>query len=158
MQSGGLSRLTLRHLASGIGTSPRMLLYDFESRDALLAAILTRLQERQAALVAAELAANPSPAHALERFWAWLTAPEQAPLVRLVIEVRGQIMSGQLDARLTGDWGTPYQAMFERFAAPPEDFTLIRAVVIGLLIEHAHGDAQAADAAMKRFVGVMRTA
>lgn len=44
--SAGLIGLTLRPLAAAIGTSDRMLLYHFGSRDALVAAIVTRSTER----------------------------------------------------------------------------------------------------------------
>lgn len=42
----GLIGLTLRPLAAAIGTSDRMLIYHFDSRDALISAVVTRATDR----------------------------------------------------------------------------------------------------------------
>ena len=49
----GLIGLTLRPVAAAIGTSDRMLIYHFESRDALVSAVVARTNERAIAAVEA---------------------------------------------------------------------------------------------------------
>jgi AcrR family transcriptional regulator len=51
----GFSDLTLRSLAVGVGTSHRMLIYYFVSREKLLKAVLENFRHRQVAAVAEEL-------------------------------------------------------------------------------------------------------
>lgn len=67
-------RLTLRQLASELGTSHRMLCYHFGSRDGLLAAVLQALRvEDQAHLL--ELAEGTGRRGALMSLWKFYTAP-----------------------------------------------------------------------------------
>jgi AcrR family transcriptional regulator len=49
----GLIGLTLRPVAAAVGTSDRMLVYHFGSRDELVAAVVTRTEDRAIAAVAA---------------------------------------------------------------------------------------------------------
>ena len=49
----GLIGLTLRPVAAAIGTSDRMLIYHFGSRDALVSAVVARTNERAIAAVEA---------------------------------------------------------------------------------------------------------
>ncbi|QZY28485.1 TetR/AcrR family transcriptional regulator [Nocardioides coralli] len=64
----GLIGLTLRPLAAALGTSDRMLVYHFGSRDALVSAVVARATERAVATVAA-LPAAPSVRSAVTRLW-----------------------------------------------------------------------------------------
>jgi len=156
VMENGLAGLSLRPLAEGLGTSPRMLLYDFGSRDALIKAILIRTQERQAAMMKAHLSAEPSPASALRALWHWLTRPEQGPLVRLMLELRAAIIDGSLPADILDTWNEPYRALFDAFDAPEEDLVLIRACIHGLLMDRRLADPALSDKAMERFLGVIR--
>ena len=71
----GLIGLTLRPVAAAIGTSDRMLIYHFESRDALVSAVVARSGERAVAAVAS-LPAAPSVRSAVNRLWqAYRTEP-----------------------------------------------------------------------------------
>ena len=54
----GLIGLTLRPVAAAIGTSDRMLIYHFDNRDALVAAVVARANERAVAAVGALPAAR----------------------------------------------------------------------------------------------------
>ena len=71
----GLIGLTLRPVAAAIGTSDRMLIYHFESRDALVSEVVARATERAIAVVES-LPAAPSVRSAVNRLWAaYLTEP-----------------------------------------------------------------------------------
>ncbi|MFC4785468.1 TetR/AcrR family transcriptional regulator [Nocardioides sp. MAHUQ-72] len=72
----GLIGLTLRPVAAAIGTSDRMLIYHFESRDALVSEVVARATERAIAYVEA-LPGAPSVRSAVNRLWA---AYQQEPL------------------------------------------------------------------------------
>src|SRR3982751_576466 len=52
----GLADLSLRRLGTSIGSSHRMLIYHFGSRDGLVTAIVREVQERQREALAADLA------------------------------------------------------------------------------------------------------
>jgi AcrR family transcriptional regulator len=87
----GLTSLSLRPLATTTGTSPRVLLYLFGSKDNLLRELLARARHEQVALVAAALdldtGSGVSEFDALaDRLWNWLSAAEQRPMVRLTYE------------------------------------------------------------------------
>jgi AcrR family transcriptional regulator len=84
----GLTDLSLRPLAEAIGSSPRVLLFLFGSKDGLLRALLSRARADEVALL--DRARQPDqPAglvQAVERVWAWLAAKEHRPLLRLWAE------------------------------------------------------------------------
>jgi AcrR family transcriptional regulator len=64
----GVIGLSLRPLAAAIGTSDRMLIYHFGSREALIADVLERCTSRSVAAVR-ELAAGPDVATAVRTLW-----------------------------------------------------------------------------------------
>ncbi|MFG2432235.1 TetR family transcriptional regulator [Streptomyces sp. NPDC048590] len=84
----GLTDLSLRPLAEAIGSSPRVLLFLFESKDGLLRALLARARADELALL--DRARQPDGpgglVPAVERLWTWLAAKEHRPLLRLWAE------------------------------------------------------------------------
>src|SRR6185503_130782 len=83
----GLEGLSLRPLAAALGTSTRMLLYDFESKEKLIDDVLAEIRRREAALLAELQAdAGADPGETLAAIWAWVTAEERAPFMRLFFE------------------------------------------------------------------------
>lgn len=83
----GLTGLTLRPLAAATGTSPRVLLYLFGSKDELVRELLARARREQMTLMASALDERPGGFEALvDRLWAFLTAPQRRPAVRLTYE------------------------------------------------------------------------
>jgi AcrR family transcriptional regulator len=86
----GLADMSLRPLAAALGTSPRMLLYYFGSKEQLVADALAAARARQAASSRAWLAQQPQlePADLLRRFWRW-QLDEQDAFLRLFFEVYG---------------------------------------------------------------------
>jgi AcrR family transcriptional regulator len=111
----GVVGLTLRPLAAAIGTSDRMLVYHFGSRDALVSAVVARSNERAVAVVEA-MPAAPSVRSAVNRLW---RAYGEAPLDRC--------LHVYVQAAATGVFGSePYlseaRASNERWAAALRDF------------------------------------
>jgi AcrR family transcriptional regulator len=89
----GLGDMSLRPLAAAIGSSPRVLLYLFGSKDGLVRALLARARVAELQLLRqldgmdqkGALDANALVAFA-EQVWSWLTAPEHRALLTLWVE------------------------------------------------------------------------
>ncbi len=86
----GLNGLSLRPLAAAIGTSPRVLLYLFGSKENLLRELLARARREQVAQMRSALGSTAGGDDGFEalaaRLWSWLSAPEQRSMVRLTYE------------------------------------------------------------------------
>ncbi|MGI5501012.1 TetR/AcrR family transcriptional regulator [Lentzea sp. CA-135723] len=78
----GLADVSLRPLAAAIGSSTRVLLYLFGSKDGLVRALLARARADELALLA-DIGTGPGVA---ERLWEWLSAPAHRPLLTLWLE------------------------------------------------------------------------
>jgi AcrR family transcriptional regulator len=83
----GLTDLSLRPLARAIGSSPRVLLFLFDSKDRLVQALLARARQDEQALIddlrTVQAASLPAIA---SRIWEWLAAPEHRGLLVLWTE------------------------------------------------------------------------
>jgi AcrR family transcriptional regulator len=158
----GWGDLSLRSLATALGTSHRMLLYHFGSKEGLLSAVVGAVEAQQRAAMA-ELEPRPGEGAADVgwRFWERLTDPDLAPLERLFFEMVGQALQGRpgtegLLANLVEPWVEPVVAAARRAGVPEEsaaaDVRLYLAVARGLLLDLlATGDRAGVDAAMRRF-------
>ncbi len=81
----GLIGLSLRPLAAELGTSDRMLIYHFGSKDALVAAVLDASCDRSVASIR-DLPASPSLRQAVLDLWEAFEAPELLRCQRLYVE------------------------------------------------------------------------
>lgn len=83
----GLTGLSLRPLAAAIGSSPRVLLYLFGSKENLLRELLARARSEQIAqLTSAFNVEGQGLEETAAHLWKWLSAPEQRAMVRLTYE------------------------------------------------------------------------
>jgi len=86
----GLADLSLRPLAAAIGSSPRVLIYLFGSKDGLVRALLARARtDELAVLERLGQSRRGDPiglVPAAEEVWGWLAAEEHRPLLRLWVE------------------------------------------------------------------------
>jgi len=85
----GLARLSLRPLAAAIGSSPRVLLFLFESKDGLVRALLARARRDELRLLT-ETGPADDLAGAGAQVWSWLSDPAHRPLLTLWVEVYGR--------------------------------------------------------------------
>jgi AcrR family transcriptional regulator len=84
----GLAGLSLRPLAKATGASPRLLLYYFGSKEALVVAIILRGRARQQATMAnLKLTASLGPRSVARVLWHHFSEPRWEPLMRLFFEV-----------------------------------------------------------------------
>ena len=87
LTSHGVADASLRPLARAVGSSPRVLLYYFGSKEALIAQALARLRERQrAAYAQMKLVATANPREACRAIWRHLSAPPSEPLFRMFFQ------------------------------------------------------------------------
>src|ERR1700742_1564988 len=89
---GGIGDRSLRDVAAAVGTSHRMLLHHFGSREELLIAIVEENELRQMALVAA---IRMDPAEGFAAMWADLRRPELRHLERLFFECYSRAAQGE---------------------------------------------------------------
>ena len=133
----GLAGLSLRPLARALGTSPRMLLYDFGSKQQLVADVLAEIRRREERLLDADV-------HTLEEIWDWISSPRREAFLRLFFEV-------YVDAMKRGQ-ASPFVREWVDFLANRVDeatATLLIAVVRGLLLDRlATGEKARTDAAL----------
>ena len=161
----GLADLSLRALAAGLGTSHRMLIFHFGSKEGLLVEVVRAVEAQQRALLE-ELRANPEldPLGQMRAFWQHLTSPALWPYERLFFEVYAQGLLGKEPARRLLDdaidaWLPPIVDLLTSQGVPLEEARaearLALAVTRGLLLDLlATGDADAVDAAMERFTAL----
>jgi AcrR family transcriptional regulator len=150
---GGIGDRSLREVAAEVGTSHRMLLHHFGSRDELLLAIVQEVERRQAATLA-DLPDDPRGAFAA--MWADLRRPELWPFERLFFECYARAAQGEepfrrlLPAAVDG-----WLSAVDEVSGGTADPALARlglAVTRGLLLDLvATGDVGGVDAAAARF-------
>jgi AcrR family transcriptional regulator len=160
----GVGEISLRGLAAALGTSHRMLLYHFGSREALLIEVIRAVEEQQRAALAQilEEEAGAPPAMTMRRMWARVADPALWPNERLFFEVYAQALQGDPHAAPLLDgivdlWVDPLTEIAVAQGRPRDearaDARLGVAVVRGLLLDLlATGDRAAVDAAIERYL------
>lgn len=160
----GVSDLSLRPLAEGVGTSARLLIYHFGSKENLLVLALDEVRARVMAALAAlgqtagQARPTPDMAMALTRFWHWATHPDNQGYFRLLFELDGLAMFDRVtlpdSARQQGTmlWIDRVEALVRHFHPQVTDVraqaTLIAAALSGLLQDRlSTGERERTDAA-----------
>jgi AcrR family transcriptional regulator len=162
--AGGLGDVSLRSLAASIGTSHRMLIYHFGSREGLVAAVVAAIEAQQReAMTAIAAAWAGDPAQAVRTFWAGLADPAQHESERLFFEavalaLRGRPGTEGLRETLVEPWLAAVEAASGDLGRPTTDtaraearagMALVRGLLLDLLVT---GDRVGVDAALERYV------
>ncbi len=83
----GVAELSLRPLAKAVGSSPRVLLYYFGSKEELVVKALARLRERQRSTFSRMREAKyDQPSDACRAIWQQMSAPQSEPLFKFFFE------------------------------------------------------------------------
>jgi AcrR family transcriptional regulator len=165
--ANGLGDLSLRTLAAAIGTSHRMLIFHFGSKDQLwieMVRTVDRRQRERLSEMLRELVPDPSqpPRDAMRTWWRHISGPELWSNERLFFELYGQALQGRphaaefLDGIVT-DWVDAIAEINMAWGAPEPlaraHARLGIAVGRGLLLDLlATGDSVAVDQAMDVFI------
>ncbi len=139
----GIAGLSLRPLAARLGTSDRMLVYHFGTKDELVAAIIESSGER-ASDALAELPAAPDPSRAVSALWALYRRPDVAACMRIYVQAAALGLLGsepyQTAARRSNEtWSEAVADLLQRSGAPAEQARragdLVDATLFGLVID-----------------------
>ncbi len=164
----GIGDLSLRRLATAIGTSHRMLIYHFGSKDGLLREVVRTVEQQQRdALAELDLDPTLSESETMRRMWQRLSEPSMWPQERLFYELYGNALGGRgsefLDD-IVESWVAPVakQLAHRRGYTPTEaraEARLRLAVVRGLLLDLvASRDRTGANQAHERFIDLCELA
>jgi AcrR family transcriptional regulator len=147
----GLMTLSLRPLAQAIGSSPRVLLFLFSSKEGLVQALLTRARAAELAFLA-QMRRPDDFDSVVRRVWQWLVAKEHRPMLVLWLETYAHSLVepegpyAQFALRTVDDWlellATHQTPQHRRTRAGANERALALAVLRGAMMDLlASGDA-----------------
>jgi len=160
----GAANASLRPMAAELGTSARILMFHFKSKEGLLQELMGELNLRlrlslEAMVKSAPRSLSVAP---LKRFWLWASAEENLPLLRLLYEV--QIIALQNPAayavylkKASSDWQKIALQLMSESLKRPTLATLCIAVFDGLMLElMATGERARLTQALDDFIRLVR--
>jgi AcrR family transcriptional regulator len=161
--ANGVADLSLRPLASALGTSARLLIFHFQSKEGLILDVLGEVQSRLQKSVLAIPAATPDNPDTtpMKRFWLWATDKENLPYLRLLYEVQFiALQNPRVYARYLERSSTDWLDVIERRLPEPirtkSIATLCAATFDGLLIETLmSGDLSRTTQALDEFIAML---
>jgi len=127
LEETGFSHLSLREIATGVGTSHRMLIYHFRSRDELLAEVVERIDAVQRDALADLMSTARDLPEASRLFWQRISDPALAPATRLFFEIYAHAL-----------YDRPWTAQFRASV-----ITAWRQPLVDVLVEHGYPPAEA---------------
>jgi AcrR family transcriptional regulator len=161
----GVANMSLRPMAAALGTTPRMLMFYFKSKEGLLQELIVELHDRLQASFSAAMSrsAGEQQVPALKRAWQWATRSENLPLLRLACEI--QVVAAQNPAvygrylkRASSDWQEIAAQALSKSLNSTSLTTLCIAVFDGLLLEMIMtGDRARLTRALDEFILMLRT-
>jgi AcrR family transcriptional regulator len=143
----GLMSLSLRPLAQAIGSSPRVLLFLFGSKEGLVQALLARARTAELAFLNDMRSTSQSDdfASVVRRVWQWLAAKEHRPMLVLWLETYAHSLVepkgpyAQFARRTVEDWlellATHQTIQQRRSRAAATERALTLAVLRGALMD-----------------------
>jgi AcrR family transcriptional regulator len=150
-------------LAAGTGTSARLLVYHFGSKDGLIQAVMNEVRARLQTSFAATVkrSARGSAEGILRAFWASILRPANARLLKLLFEVQVlALQNPRLYARYLEGTSSSWLTVIEAAVPPGKQrrvvATLGAAVIDGLLLEYlSTGDRRRTTDALDLFSRAM---
>jgi AcrR family transcriptional regulator len=148
-------------LASAAGTSSRMLIYHFGTRDGLLREILEQARQRQVKVFTELLRVRPEEPYpaTLRHAWSAMTGAPGQPYLRMFGRLHdsgGEPLWPGFRRAATTDWLPPLEEGM-RSLGRPELATVVLAVIRGLLMDlDATGDSARTDRAFEDFLATLQ--
>lgn len=160
----GLATSSLRPMAKAMGTSARMLMFHFESKEGLIRAVLEELHARLRASFLKEMVKKERDdlRAPIRRFWDWATVRKNSEHLRLLYEL--QVMAAQSPGEyghflkgFSSDWQTLALSVLTESVRSRAMATLCIAVFDGLFLEFMlTGDRKRLGEALDQFVALAR--
>ncbi|MDV6014345.1 TetR/AcrR family transcriptional regulator [Haloechinothrix sp. LS1_15] len=152
----GLSEVSLRPLAAAVGSSPRVLLYFFGSKDGLVREVHRHARREQVRVIDQALAEDAEPAAAVRALWEWLADPAHHNIEKFFFEGFARSLHATdgpwhgFAATSVAEWLPRLISALEGSSANP---TLILAALRGLLLDLlATGDHERVSAAADELI------
>jgi AcrR family transcriptional regulator len=159
----GVAHLSLRPLANAVGTSARMLVHHFGSKEGLITAVMEQVRSRLQSSFAPPMGSKSrtEPAEVMLAFWKLTTSRKYLPYMRLLFEV--QILAIQNSARYqrylidtSSSWMGLVQRALPKGKRSAAMATLSTAVVDGLVLEYlSTGDFSRTSNAIELFLDLL---
>jgi AcrR family transcriptional regulator len=126
LQETGFSDLSLREIAARVGTSHRMLIYHFGSRELLLAEIVVHIEGMQREAFADLASSDVDPVEAGRQFWRRISDPSLAPAERLFFEIYSHALyqrpwTARFRETVIAPWAKPLTDLLISRGYPPEE-------------------------------------
>ncbi|MGV9722373.1 TetR/AcrR family transcriptional regulator [Nocardia beijingensis] len=160
----GLSELSWRPVAAGLGVSPTTLVHHFGTKEEMLQAVLERLRRRMFAATSDAAGAHPDLAAAARAVWTRTSDPRRQAEFRLFFAVYGRALQApQQFADFLDHVVTDWMASLRQTQAPDTDpetatrtATLVIATIRGLLLDLlATGDHDRVQDAAEYFLSTL---
>jgi AcrR family transcriptional regulator len=159
----GIVDLSLREIAAGIGTSHRMLIYHFGSREGLLVAVVREVERRERQALTGTLSTADA-----RRLWSRLADPQLRSQERLFFEIYAHALLGRpgtegfLEDAVEG-WITPVAKSMASAGVDQDKARVLArlglAATRGLLLDLlASGDSDGATDAFELLTGLLEQA
>jgi AcrR family transcriptional regulator len=154
VRAEGLGDLSLRQLAEAIGTSHRMLLYHFGSREGLLAALVDQIEAEERTATAPLLRDLTDEVGTFRTIWNRLRAPKRAAEERLFFELAAMAAQRRPGTEnFAENFVAPWLVVVAAAGGDPVQTRLDVATLRGLLLDLlVTGDRKAVDRAFERYL------
>ncbi len=144
----GVANISLRPMAAALGTSPRILMFHFKSKEGLLQDVFAELNSRLQASLRTMASTDFNPLHVppLKRFWQWATRKENFPYFRLLYEAQIVALQnpkeyGRYLQKASADWQAAAFDLMSPSLKNKAMASLCIAVFDGLMLERMSGGA-----------------
>ena len=162
----GVANVSLRPLAAQLGTSPRILMFHFKSKEQLLQEVLQELHSRlQVSLTKmASTDTGPHRVPPLKRFWQWAIRKETFPHLRLLYEfqivaAQNPVEYGRYLKKTSSDWHAIALGVMSSPMRNDAMATICIALFDGLILELMNGgDRQELTKALDHFISIVSPA
>jgi AcrR family transcriptional regulator len=138
----GVANISLRPMAAALGTSPRILMFHFKSKEALLQDVFEELNSRLQASLRTMTSTDFDPLGVppLKRFWQWATSKDNFPYFRLLYEAQIVALQnpkeyGRYLQKASGDWQAVAFDLMSASLKSKAMASLCIAVFDGLMLE-----------------------